>query len=37
MGKLLPTFTPCGPVIVTKDEIADPHDLLLESSGSTAR
>lgn len=30
MGKLLPTFTPCGPVIVTKDEIADPHDLLLE-------
>lgn len=30
MGKLLPTFTPCGPVIVTRDEIADPHDLLLE-------
>ncbi len=27
MGKNLPTFTPCGPVIVTADEIADPHDL----------
>jgi acylpyruvate hydrolase len=30
MGKQLPTFTPCGPVIATADEIADPHDLLLE-------
>lgn len=30
MGKLLPTFTPCGPVIATKDEVEDPHDLLLE-------
>ena len=27
MGKNFPTFTPCGPVIVTADEIADPHDL----------
>ncbi len=27
LGKQLPTFCPCGPVIVTKDEIADPHDL----------
>ncbi|MBO6783348.1 MAG: fumarylacetoacetate hydrolase family protein, partial [Alphaproteobacteria bacterium] len=30
MGKQLPTFTPCGPVITTADEIGDPHDLLLE-------
>ncbi len=30
MGKQLPTFTPCGPVIATADEIDDPHDLLLE-------
>ncbi len=30
MGKLFPTFTPCGPVITTKDEIEDPHNLLLE-------
>ena len=29
MGKNFPTFTPCGPVLVTKDEIADPHDLQL--------
>ncbi|MEK9662637.1 MAG: fumarylacetoacetate hydrolase family protein [Alphaproteobacteria bacterium] len=27
MGKNFPTFTPCGPVLVTADEIADPHDL----------
>ena len=27
MGKQLPSFTPCGPVMVTADEIADPHDL----------
>jgi 2-keto-4-pentenoate hydratase/2-oxohepta-3-ene-1,7-dioic acid hydratase in catechol pathway len=27
MGKNFPTFTPCGPVMVTADEIADPHDL----------
>jgi len=30
MGKLFPTFTPMGPVITTKDEIEDPHNLLLE-------
>ena len=29
MGKSFPTFTPCGPVLVTKDEIADPHVLQL--------
>ena len=29
LGKQLPSFCPCGPVIVTKDEIADPHDLEL--------
>ena len=29
MGKQLPGFTPCGPVMVTADEIADPHDLRL--------
>lgn len=29
MGKQLPTFTPCGPVLATRDEIADPHDLQL--------
>ncbi|MGP3937864.1 fumarylacetoacetate hydrolase family protein [Nonomuraea sp. KM88] len=28
-GKLFPTFMPCGPVIITADEIADPHDLQL--------
>ncbi len=26
-GKQLPGFTPCGPVLVTKDEIVDPHNL----------
>ena len=31
MGKNLPGFTPCGPVIVTKDEIADPNDLHLQT------
>ena len=31
MGKNLPGFTPCGPVIVTKDEIRDPHDLNLQT------
>lgn len=31
MGKNLPGFTPCGPVIVTKDEITDPHDLHLQT------
>ncbi|HXQ53461.1 MAG TPA: fumarylacetoacetate hydrolase family protein [Stellaceae bacterium] len=27
MGKQLPTFCPMGPVIATKDEIADPNDV----------
>jgi 2-keto-4-pentenoate hydratase/2-oxohepta-3-ene-1,7-dioic acid hydratase in catechol pathway len=27
LGKSYPTFTPMGPAIVTKDEIADPHTL----------
>ncbi len=31
MGKQLPSFTPCGPVMTTADEIADPHDLRLET------
>ncbi len=31
MGKNLPGFTPCGPVIVTADEISDPHDLHLQT------
>ncbi len=29
MGKQLPTFAPMGPVLVTKDEIKDPHKLAL--------
>lgn len=29
VGKSLDTFCPLGPVVVTKDEIADPHDLPL--------
>jgi 2-keto-4-pentenoate hydratase/2-oxohepta-3-ene-1,7-dioic acid hydratase in catechol pathway len=32
MGKLLPSFTPCGPVLTTKDEIRDPHDLQLNTT-----
>ncbi|MDA0240921.1 MAG: fumarylacetoacetate hydrolase family protein [Proteobacteria bacterium] len=32
MGKQLPGFTPLGPVMVTKDEIADPHDLQLTTT-----
>lgn len=32
LGKQLPTFCPCGPVIVTKDEIADPHNLQLTTT-----
>jgi 2-keto-4-pentenoate hydratase/2-oxohepta-3-ene-1,7-dioic acid hydratase in catechol pathway len=32
MGKLLPSFTPCGPVMVTADEIKDPHDLQLTTT-----
>ncbi|MFI0369942.1 fumarylacetoacetate hydrolase family protein [Actinomadura sp. 1N219] len=31
-GKLFPTFLPCGPVIATADEIADPHDLQLTTT-----
>ena len=27
LGKSFPTFTPMGPTIVTRDEIADPHSL----------
>ena len=26
-GKQLPSFTPCGPVLVTKDEVKDPNNL----------
>jgi acylpyruvate hydrolase len=32
LGKQLPTFCPCGPVIVTKDEIPDPHMLQLTTT-----
>ena len=31
LGKMFPTFCPMGPCIVTADEIADPHDLHLET------
>jgi acylpyruvate hydrolase len=31
LGKNLPGFTPCGPVITTKDEIADPYNLQLQT------
>ncbi|MGH7033454.1 MAG: fumarylacetoacetate hydrolase family protein, partial [Stellaceae bacterium] len=31
MGKQLPGFTPMGPVIATKDEIPDPHDVTVQS------
>ena len=31
MGKQLPGFTPMGPVIATKDEIPDPHDVTVRS------
>ena len=27
LGKSFPTFTPMGPWIVTRDEVADPHEL----------
>jgi 2-keto-4-pentenoate hydratase/2-oxohepta-3-ene-1,7-dioic acid hydratase in catechol pathway len=35
LGKSFPTFTPMGPCIVTRDEIADPHalDIKLTLSG----
>lgn len=32
MGKNLPSFSPCGPVIATADEIADPHNLQLTTT-----
>lgn len=37
LGKSFPTFTPMGPVIVTRDEIADPHalDISLTVDGET--
>lgn len=31
LGKLFPTFCPIGPVIVTADEIGDPHRLAIET------
>ena len=31
MGKNLPGFTPCGPFVVTKDEVPDPHGLHLQT------
>lgn len=31
MGKQLPGFTPMGPLIATKDEIPDPHDVTIKS------
>ncbi len=31
-GKQFPTFTPMGPVLVTADEIDDPHDLRLTTT-----
>jgi 2-keto-4-pentenoate hydratase/2-oxohepta-3-ene-1,7-dioic acid hydratase in catechol pathway len=35
LGKSFPTFTPMGPVIVTRDEVNDPHalDIKLTLSG----
>jgi 2-keto-4-pentenoate hydratase/2-oxohepta-3-ene-1,7-dioic acid hydratase in catechol pathway len=37
LGKSFPTFTPLGPSIVTRDEIADPHalDIELQIDGET--
>ncbi len=32
LGKRFPTFTPMGPAIVTRDEIADPHALSIKLS-----
>ena len=32
MGKQLPGFCPMGPVIATRDEIADPHDVRMVSA-----
>jgi 2-keto-4-pentenoate hydratase/2-oxohepta-3-ene-1,7-dioic acid hydratase in catechol pathway len=32
MGKNLPSFSPCGPVMTTSDEIPDPHDLQITTT-----
>lgn len=32
LGKQLPTFSPLGPAIVTKDEVKDPHKLKLQTT-----
>jgi 2-keto-4-pentenoate hydratase/2-oxohepta-3-ene-1,7-dioic acid hydratase in catechol pathway len=32
LGKNFPTFTPLGPVLVTRDEIQDPHQLHLSTT-----
>jgi acylpyruvate hydrolase len=32
MGKQLPTFCPMGPVIATKDEVPDPHNVNLSTT-----
>lgn len=32
MGKQFPTFCPMGPLIVTKDELPDPHDVTLNTT-----
>jgi 2-keto-4-pentenoate hydratase/2-oxohepta-3-ene-1,7-dioic acid hydratase in catechol pathway len=32
MGKQLPTFCPIGPVIATRDEVPDPHDINLTTT-----
>lgn len=29
LGKNLPSFSPCGPILTTADEITDPHDLAI--------
>src|SRR5262249_56009843 len=31
-GKSFDGFAPCGPWLVTRDEIADPHDLAIQST-----
>jgi 2-keto-4-pentenoate hydratase/2-oxohepta-3-ene-1,7-dioic acid hydratase in catechol pathway len=31
LGKQFPTFCPMGPALITKDEIADPHKVALET------
>lgn len=32
MGRQFPTFSPVGPMVVTKDEIPDPHDVVLSTT-----